>query len=330
MRKRTTTAALLAGAFLLTGCANHQQKVNEERFDRIDQALVMLADGLIQIDARNAEYHERLWQTTDAYTRDRQIEVNRRSSLQTQLQTVRSQIELYKHQHNGLVPELMYGWHQLTKKTAGNGEIWRGEIDGQGYGPYLQTSPKNPYTHSRKVCPVEHIDPEAGWAWDDKHQKFYAVVSDLEKEENGLFDDDVVVYSHKEELSTRAVRADLAVLRNALDLYVTEHAIYPSVGDFNAQLTQYTNRTGAVSEERVSEFIFGPYIRWIPTNKLTGRQGVSLITKPDPDSGWVYSPETGEIRLLIVDREQYDQLPKHLLRADVFYHDARVSAANAE
>lgn len=74
----------------------------------------------------------------------------RRSSLSSQLQTLRSQIELYKLQHKDLLPNIVGGtdgatpdytnWDILTKKTDVDGVV-----DAAGeFGPYMQAPPKNP------------------------------------------------------------------------------------------------------------------------------------------------------------------------------------------
>src|SRR5215470_7120460 len=64
------------------------------------------------------------------------------SSLQTDLSTMRGQIELFKLQHSGTYPKLATFSAQMTGKTA---------LDGTpsatgSYGPYMQTIPNNPFT----------------------------------------------------------------------------------------------------------------------------------------------------------------------------------------
>jgi len=66
------------------------------------------------------------------------------SSLQSNLQTIRSQIALYKIQHNDVIPvdgaALITA---LTTKTDVNGDPWTA---GAGFGPYLQVGvPGNPF-----------------------------------------------------------------------------------------------------------------------------------------------------------------------------------------
>jgi general secretion pathway protein G len=64
------------------------------------------------------------------------------SSLMTNLQTIRGQIDLYKLQHNGVVPVLATFSDQMTKKTDVDGTV---NATGK-FGPYLQRIPNNPFT----------------------------------------------------------------------------------------------------------------------------------------------------------------------------------------
>jgi len=72
------------------------------------------------------------------------------NSLMSNLQSIRSQIELYKVQHNDLFPDPEAGgatWDRLTKKTKIDGTV-----DTAGtYGPYLQQIPKNPFNDDNTV-----------------------------------------------------------------------------------------------------------------------------------------------------------------------------------
>src|SRR5215213_10317384 len=75
----------------------------------------------------------------------------RKNSLTSQLQTLRSQIELYKLQHlDNLPSELIKAggpnWSQFTAKTNDNGTV--GTTSDYPFGPYLQADPKNPLNGS--------------------------------------------------------------------------------------------------------------------------------------------------------------------------------------
>jgi general secretion pathway protein G len=82
----------------------------------------------------------------------------RASSLVSQLQTLRSQILLYKMQHADTLPNLLGGsgtldsttthWDALTTKTVA--------ADGRTYGPYMQAPPKNPLNNLTNVVDGVH------------------------------------------------------------------------------------------------------------------------------------------------------------------------------
>ena len=67
----------------------------------------------------------------------------KKNSLTSQLQTIRSQIELYKLQHNELLPDFAgQQWAQMTGQTNVSGTVGSGA--GYDFGPYLQQTPVNP------------------------------------------------------------------------------------------------------------------------------------------------------------------------------------------
>ena len=65
----------------------------------------------------------------------------RESSLLSQLQTLRSQIELYKLQHKDALPNLVANWNPLTTKTDADGNA---SAAADAFGPYMQSAPTNP------------------------------------------------------------------------------------------------------------------------------------------------------------------------------------------
>ena len=76
----------------------------------------------------------------------------RESALSSDLQTLRSQIELYKMQHTGSYPTALgtAATCQLTNKTT-----MAGAISATGaYGQYLQQFPTNPFTSTNDVTIV--------------------------------------------------------------------------------------------------------------------------------------------------------------------------------
>jgi general secretion pathway protein G len=75
----------------------------------------------------------------------------RKNSLTSQLQTIRSQMELYKLQHNDKLPAFAGAtadlqWEQMTGQTDVNGGTTT-----KDFGPYLQQTPANPLNSNSKV-----------------------------------------------------------------------------------------------------------------------------------------------------------------------------------
>jgi general secretion pathway protein G len=78
----------------------------------------------------------------------------KKNSLTSQLQTMRSQMELYKLQHNDQVPSKLkvaglhgvdpLDWDQLTAQTDVSGSTTGAATANTKYGPYLQQIPSNP------------------------------------------------------------------------------------------------------------------------------------------------------------------------------------------
>jgi len=74
-------------------------------------------------------------------------ETAKSSSLTAQLQTIRSQLELYQVQHNGDYPTLAQMWDNLTSTTDISGAT-----TGSDFGPYLQKAPTNPFENSSTLA----------------------------------------------------------------------------------------------------------------------------------------------------------------------------------
>jgi general secretion pathway protein G len=92
----------------------------------------------------------------------------RKSSLTSQLQTIRSQVELYKLQHRDQYPTSTglvggtWDWAKLTGQTDENGQVYEaGESESGPFGPYLQAAPKNPLNGQDAIILGDDItDPD--------------------------------------------------------------------------------------------------------------------------------------------------------------------------
>lgn len=90
-------------------------------------------------------------------------ETAKQASLTTQLQTIRSQLELYQVQHNGQYPKQaeMEGFMNLVKTTDVNGSV-----DGDDFGPYLMKPPGNPFTAGPNAALVgASASADVGWVY---------------------------------------------------------------------------------------------------------------------------------------------------------------------
>ncbi len=65
----------------------------------------------------------------------------KQGNIETQLQTVRSQLELYRIQHTDTYPTVAQLFVNLTESTNA-----AGATSGTTFGPYLQKTPVNPFT----------------------------------------------------------------------------------------------------------------------------------------------------------------------------------------
>jgi general secretion pathway protein G len=106
------------------------------------------------------------------------------NSLCSNLQSLRSQIELYKVQHNDLPPLAANFSAQMTETTDIGTATTRGTPSGtkvrsatNAYGPYLERVPENPFDNSNAVTAVANqaaAGSGAGWAYVEATGEIYA------------------------------------------------------------------------------------------------------------------------------------------------------------
>lgn len=121
------------------------------------------------------------------------------SNLVSQVQMIRSQLELYRNQHNGNYPSLVNadpvaGWEQMTETTD-----VAGATTGSDYGPYLQTEPANPFQTStgdanKVVIAAGSAGAGNGWTFDATTGEFLASIPTAKATELSLTDDVVETY----------------------------------------------------------------------------------------------------------------------------------------
>ncbi len=96
-----------------------------------------------------------------------------------------------------------------------------------------------------------------------------------------------------------ALKANLAVLRNAIDLFIAEHdGKIPAAGDITNALTQYSDKAGtAFSATKDTTHYFGPYVRSVPPLPVGAKKGKTGIDAADGAAiGWIYTAADGSIK----------------------------------
>jgi general secretion pathway protein G len=114
------------------------------------------------------------------------------SNLRTNLQTIRSQLLLYKTQHTENYPDATFV-AQMTKYTSASGTTSTTPSSSYPYGPYLQTIPVNPFSGSSVVRIVTGASTtfsataDAGWWFNSTTGEFRAdlTASDTNKTSDG-------------------------------------------------------------------------------------------------------------------------------------------------
>lgn len=94
-----------------------------------------------------------------------------------------------------------------------------------------------------------------------------------------------------------ALVANLAVLRNGIEMYTQEHqGSRPTVAKFTEMLTTYTDISGGDQAASDSTHIYGPYIRAIPPCPVGPNKGSTTVAAAyAANVGWVYTASTGDI-----------------------------------
>ena len=94
-----------------------------------------------------------------------------------------------------------------------------------------------------------------------------------------------------------ALTGDLAIMRAAIDLFAAEHnGAFPTAGDIESELTQYTDAARDFQAARDATHIYGPYLRKVPPLPVGAKKGKTGIAAADGvNVGWIYTAATGDI-----------------------------------
>ena len=105
--------------------------------------------------------------------------------------------------------------------------------------------------------------------------------------------------------SDGALSSDLAVLRNAIDLYAAEHGgTYPAVGTIATQLTTYSDASGNTNATKTTTYIYGPYLRSVPALPVGAKKGsTGIAAATGTGVGWIYTAASGTITANCTDTE---------------------------
>jgi len=89
----------------------------------------------------------------------------RNANLQTTLNSVRNQIELFKGQHNDQPPQLTGMWALMLDRSDTTETSVASPV-GSAWGPYLQAAPINPLNAQTAVSSNSGNDTTAGWYYE--------------------------------------------------------------------------------------------------------------------------------------------------------------------
>ena len=98
--------------------------------------------------------------------------------------------------------------------------------------------------------------------------------------------------------SDSALAANLALLRNAIDLFSAEHnSTYPTLANLPNALTQYSDIAGTdFAPGTDAAHPYGPYLRAIPPIPVGARKGSTGFGVADGVGiGWIYTVGTGSV-----------------------------------
>lgn len=245
-------------------------------------------------------------------------EAARWAELQTNLQSLRSQIELYRLQHNDNYPDFRAHptWDQLVRQTYPDGtfvdENALPALEGaRKNGPYFGSVPANPLNGATEVVavdgelgPGDSVSPagagKAGYAFSIADGKLYATdatgrrVADVER----MIAGQKVAAPGGKEAHRRVL---VQTLRGQIMLYKLQHQ--DQLPDFQRfpkweQMLKKTESDGSITRKAP----YGPYLVDAPVNPANGFSDVQALDGPPQaghkagaDIGWVVDTRSGRL-----------------------------------
>jgi general secretion pathway protein G len=242
-------------------------------------------------------------------------------ALLTTLQTLRSQLALYKLQHNDNWPDFRTypRSEQLVQYTTEDGRLYDASgkppagSGGGRHGPYLRSVPPNPLNGAAEVATVDGdvnegdtVTPppgsdKAGYVFSTSSGSVWAT------DATGRRVADVEAMVARQKASTPAGKEELfastaQTVGSQIQLYRLQHQ--DRVPDFRRypqweQLLKKTDESGAVSARGQ----FGPYLSKVPVNPHNGFSAAETVDQDPPAGftpgggsvGWVVSSESGRL-----------------------------------
>ncbi len=297
-------AVVLAGGLGVVGIARSDEPapspaVDKAMLDKMVQEEVQKElPGLVQ-----AEVKRQLATLVEEGSRNARM-----NAAASTMQTLRSQLELYKIQHADNFPTMaqMADWRALSSKTD-----MRGTVSPTGeFGPYLAGIPTNPITGKKGVAMAGRAPAEAGWSWDEKQGKLYLVLTEADlkayPELKGKIELDVAAAGGAGAATAKPVAtleskvSSLAALqqtvRDLAELYKIQHQ--DQVPTFEAA-SGWKFLTEKSEAGPGSTNVVGPYIQKPPVNALNGSSKIARAGAATADSGWTYDEKSGKITAVV-------------------------------
>jgi general secretion pathway protein G len=111
----------------------------------------------------------------------------RKGNMKSQLQTLRSQIELFKLQHRDNAPPQATFWDFLTKYSTDDIGVAPDGVASSAaltkYGPYMQSASENPLTKSTSVEAAPGTS--VGWVYNENTGEIHGVAKDGTQSDTG-------------------------------------------------------------------------------------------------------------------------------------------------